>query len=116
MKSEHKIVEKPWGHEEILVVTKNYAMKVLVIKQDHRLSLQYHKEKEETLHCVSGKINLTYGLDEKHLKVLIMMPGDTVHVPPGLIHRMEGLEDSRVVECSTTQLSDVVRLADDYDR
>jgi mannose-6-phosphate isomerase-like protein (cupin superfamily) len=107
-----KIVEKPWGHEEWWAVTDKYVGKLLFIKQGHRLSLQYHNIKEETMRVISGVLTFVLG-DE----TMVLYPGESVHVPPGTIHRMEAKTgDVSVIEVSTPELDDVVRVQDDYAR
>ena len=106
-----KIVEKPWGREIWYAHTGHYAGKVLEVKAGHRLSLQKHEIKEETLFLLSGKVKLTYGKQTYHWE-----PGHFVHIPPDTIHRFEALEDSVLLEVSTPFLDDVIRLEDDYSR
>jgi mannose-6-phosphate isomerase-like protein (cupin superfamily) len=107
-----KIVQKPWGHEEWWAHTDKYVGKLLFIKKGHRLSLQFHNEKEETMRVMEGDLVFTKGDTE-----VTLHPGDSVHVTPGTIHRMEARDsDVTVIEVSTTQVDDVVRLQDDYDR
>lgn len=108
---------KPWGREIWWAQTKNYAGKILEVKKGERLSLQFHIAKEETQFLFSGKVKLIYGEHSKKLKSKILKPGDSFHIPPGLIHRLEGIaEISYVFEVSTPHLTDVVKLADDYGR
>lgn len=106
------IVDKPWGHEEIWAHTDKYVGKLLYIKDGHRLSLQYHNFKEETMRVLTGI--LTFVLNgETHT----LYPGQVMHVLPGEVHRMEARHgDVTVLECSTPELSDVVRVEDDYSR
>ena len=110
-----KITEKPWGYEELLTVTEKYAMKRMVINAGHRMSLQYHDIKEETVYVVSGCLIVETGDGSKNLK---LVPGSTYHVKPKEIHRFGAELDGPVVliECSTTELDDVIRLEDDYSR
>ena len=110
------VTDKPWGYEIKWAHTKNYVGKILHVKKGHRLSLQYHKEKEETIMISTGLLLFTYGNSEDDLKTVELIPGDTFHIPTGMIHRMEGLEDTDVIEVSTPQLTDIVRLVDDYKR
>lgn len=107
--------DKPWGYELLWAHTKDYVAKVLFIKKGESLSLQFHREKEETLYLESGECLFEAGT-EQDLKKRVMKPGDVFHVPPGLIHRMTAVVDCRFFEVSTTQLSDVVRLKDNYGR
>jgi len=109
-------IEKPWGHEEIWAETEAYVGKILVLRKGERLSLQYHRRKEETLYLQSGKVLCTLGDQEHALAERILTPGDVVHLPPGRRHRFQALEDSRLFEVSTPFLDDVVRLEDDYQR
>lgn len=106
-----KIVPKPWGEEHLLACTDRYAAKLLIIRKGHRLSLQYHERKHETQYVESGRVRYTLAGSE-----LIAEPGTTINLPPGTVHRMEALEDSRIFEVSTPDLDDVVRLEDDYGR
>jgi mannose-6-phosphate isomerase-like protein (cupin superfamily) len=113
-----KVVPKPWGEERWLAHTDRYAGKILILKKGHRLSLQYHERKHEVQYIDSGKIKYTLGsVDEPgKFEEVIVGPGATVLLPPGAIHRMEALEDSRFFEVSTPELDDVVRIEDDYGR
>ena len=114
-----RMVDKPWGHEEIWAETSSYVGKVLVINPGHRLSRQYHNLKEETFRVLSGTLILEIGQGET-LQSRIMEVGDCFHCPPGTIHRMvcdkEALYPVHVLEVSTNHLDDVVRLEDDYKR
>ena len=111
-----QIKEKPWGHEVWFAHTDKYAGKILVVKKGARLSLQYHEKKTETQYVFEGKVKLTYGTDEKNLQEMILNPGDKYDIYPYTIHRVEGLEDSKIFEVSSPELDDVVKLADDYGR
>jgi mannose-6-phosphate isomerase-like protein (cupin superfamily) len=121
-----KIVEKPWGREIWYADQSAYAGKVLEVKQGRRLSLQYHERKTETLYLLSGKVLLTFrpiasgetpsaslvtAADQR-----VWLPGQALHVPVRTIHRFEALEDSVLLEVSTPDLTDVVRLQDDFSR
>jgi mannose-6-phosphate isomerase len=108
-------VEKPWGHEIIWAKTDRYVGKILHIREGERLSLQYHEVKEETLRVQSGRLELLYDEGEG-MRRMEMGPGDTYHVRPGTRHRMVGITDVDVIEVSTPELDDVVRLEDAYGR
>lgn len=111
------LVTKPWGYEYIWAESKNYAGKILYINKGSRLSLQFHEKKEETIYVLSGELLLVYGEREEDLKEVRLKPGASWHIYPGLIHRFcAEEEDVKLVEVSTTELDDVVRLSDDYDR
>jgi quercetin dioxygenase-like cupin family protein len=114
---EHKPVriEKPWGHELIWAHTERYVGKILHIRKGHALSLQYHRKKDETIHLLAGRIELQTG-DGSALDCRVLEPGDSFHITPGLRHRMTALLDSDVLEASTPELDDVVRLEDRYGR
>jgi mannose-6-phosphate isomerase len=112
-------VQKPWGHEEIWAETASYVGKVLTINPGHRLSRQYHVQKEETFRVLSGSLILEIGQGET-MQVFTLEVGDSYHCPPGTIHRMICDVDDphavQVLEVSTNHLDDVVRLEDDYKR
>jgi quercetin dioxygenase-like cupin family protein len=115
MQLPHK-VEKPWGHELWWALTDAYAGKILHIRQGHRLSLQFHEEKDESAYLLSGRLRLTKGPSEDDLETLELGPGDTWRNLPGEVHTVEAIEDSEVLEVSTPELDDVVRLTDSYGR
>ena len=117
MRPEHpRRVEKPWGYEEIWAHTDHYVGKLLYIRSHHRLSLQHHETKQETLRVHSGRILLT--LEDEHgvLQTRTVGPGTVIHIAPGRKHRFQSLEDCILYEVSTTELEDVIRHDDDYGR
>jgi mannose-6-phosphate isomerase-like protein (cupin superfamily) len=107
---------KPWGREIWFAYTDKYAGKILEVKKGHRYSLQYHEKKQETQYILEGKVKFTYGKDLKHLKTIKMKEGDKIDILPGEIHRLEALENSKIIEVSTPHLMDIVKLSDDYGR
>jgi quercetin dioxygenase-like cupin family protein len=109
-------VDKPWGHEVWWAHTLEYAGKLLYVDAGHQLSLQLHREKDETSYVMSGQLRLTIGPSIDQLEVQEIGPGHAWRVEPGTVHSIEALEDSVVLEVSTPQLEDVVRLRDRYDR
>ena len=109
-------VEKPWGHEEIWAETGAYVGKILFIRAGHRLSLQHHERKEETLRVLSGEMTLDLEGDDGQVRPRQMRPGDVCHIAPRRRHRMTAVSDVTLVEVSTTELDDVVRHEDDYGR
>ena len=110
-------VEKPWGHEDhFALVDGRYCGKALHINAGQSLSLQYHERKEETISVQSGRLRFEVGPHEDALEVFDLLPGESVHITPGTRHRMTALEDTVVLEASTTELTDVVRLEDRYGR
>jgi mannose-6-phosphate isomerase-like protein (cupin superfamily) len=108
-------VDKPWGHELVWAETARYVGKVLHIRAGHRLSRQYHRVKEETLLVQSGEMDLEVG-PASAVETRRLRAGDIFHVAPGTIHRMIGVTDVDVIEVSTPELDDVVRLEDVYGR
>ncbi len=109
-------VEKPWGYELIWGKTRDYVGKVLHIKKGHKLSLQYHRIKEETIYLQSGKMLLVFENEAGQLGEIMLEPGEAHHIPTGKKHRMIAIEDCDVFEVSTPHLDDVVRLEDGYGR
>jgi mannose-6-phosphate isomerase len=108
--------EKPWGYELLWALTGKYAGKLIFIKKEHRLSLQYHSKKDESMLIQSGKIFME--LEDKNGtgQTRVMGPGDIIHLPPFTKHRLQAVEDTILIEVSTPELDDVTRLADDYGR
>jgi mannose-6-phosphate isomerase len=110
------VVDKPWGHELIWAKTDRYVGKILHIKAGEALSLQYHRIKDETIMVLSGRMQLVYFAEGEEPKSRDLAPREPFHVRPGLRHRMIAIEDTDVLEVSTTELDDVVRLEDRYGR
>ncbi len=110
-----KRVEKPWGYELWWARTARYVGKLLHIKAGTRLSLQYHVRKDETIHLWSGDMALVLGEGDR-LVEHPMQPGDSYRVKPGAVHRMRAITDCDVLEVSTPEVEDVVRVEDDYGR
>ena len=109
-------VEKPWGHELIWAHTEAYVGKILVIETGRRLSLQKHEIKDESILVLSGRLRLHLEDDEGVMRVQELGPGDHRHVATGRIHRYEAIERCELIEVSTPELGDVVRLEDDFGR
>ena len=108
-------VDKPWGYELVWARTDRYVGKVLHVKAGHILSLQYHNLKDETMHVFRGELILR----TKEGDTLNSRPfraGDTAHIPAKLVHQIEAVVDSDVLEASTPELDDLVRLEDRYGR
>lgn len=110
-----RTVPKPWGHETIWANTDRYVGKILHIKAGEALSVQYHELKDETVHLLSGelvyRVQRGKALEDMHLK-----KGESFRITPGTIHQMEAVTDCDVLEVSTPELDDVVRLSDRYGR
>jgi len=109
-------VPKPWGHELIWAHTDRYVGKILHVNRGESLSLQYHQQKDETIRILTGAIDFEYGHDDEPRATVRLTAGDGWHIPPGLRHRMTAVEDTDILEVSTTELDDVVRLEDRYGR
>jgi mannose-6-phosphate isomerase len=111
-----QVIEKPWGKEEILEINDRYMVKKLTMWRGHRCSLQYHERKRETIYVLSGRLRVDFGESQARLESRDFGPAETITLTPGVVHRMEAVEDSVYLEASTPELDDVIRLADDYQR
>jgi mannose-6-phosphate isomerase len=109
-------VPKPWGHELIWALTDRYCGKVLVIETGKRLSLQRHVEKDESILVMSGRLLLRLEDAGGNIREEVLGPGEHRRVEAGRIHRYEAIERVELVEVSTPELDDVVRLEDDFGR
>jgi mannose-6-phosphate isomerase-like protein (cupin superfamily) len=109
-------VDKPWGHEFIWAETDRYAGKTLYIQGGGTLSFQYHERKDETLHLFSGLLDLEIQRPGAKRETVRLLAGESVHIPAGCRHRMRAIEPCIVLEVSTPELDDVVRLEDEYGR
>lgn len=109
-------VEKPWGYEIWWAATDQYVGKILHVNKGHRLSLQYHEKKDESCYVLSGRLILVQGESRDSLRERTITEGDVWRNEPRIIHTIEALEDSDVLEASTPYLEDVVRLSDNYGR
>ena len=113
---EVKRVEKPWGHELIWAHTDRYVGKILHVKAGESLSLQYHERKDETIHVLRGRMVFKVGEGEESLVEVKLEEGMSFRIQPGTRHRMEAITDCDLLEASTPELDDVVRLEDRYGR
>jgi mannose-6-phosphate isomerase-like protein (cupin superfamily) len=109
-------VDKPWGYEIWYAWTEQYVGKILHVNPGGKLSLQYHHKKDETSYVLKGRLRLTKGPRVDQLTVTEIGPGHMWRNRPGEIHTIEGIEDADVLEVSTPELDDVVRLRDLYGR
>jgi mannose-6-phosphate isomerase len=112
--------DKPWGHELIFAaIDGKYVGKIIHVNAGHSLSLQYHREKEETISVISGEALMQHGTSADQLADERFGPGDTIHFPPGVLHRITAISDLEFAEASTAGpgwREDVVRLEDRYGR
>ncbi len=107
-----EVVAKPWGRELIYARHRRYVGKIIVVERGHRLSLQFHERKHETIYCLRGRFRLRLGR-----RSILMRPGMAQAIAPGTIHRFEARYGrATILEVSTPELDDVVRLQDDYGR
>ena len=113
--SEAQRVEKPWGYELIWARTDRYVGKLLHIRAGHKLSLQYHRRKDETIYLQAGRMLFIFD-EGQCLQQKEMQPGEAYHIRPLTKHRMVALTDCDIIEVSTPELDDVVRLEDAYGR
>lgn len=116
-KEDVRFVEKPWGHELIWAHTPLYVGKVLHIRAGQALSVQYHVQKDETIHLLSGEMIYRVGdAAGGEMKAVSLVAGESFRNEPGTVHQMEAVTDCDVLEASTPHLDDVVRLKDRYGR
>jgi mannose-6-phosphate isomerase-like protein (cupin superfamily) len=109
-------IPKPWGSEVWFAHTDRYAGKILRVRAGCRLSIQYHEEKDETSYVLSGRVIVSQGDSAEQLSARELGPGESWRNPPLLVHTLEAVEDAEILEVSTPQLDDVVRLEDRYGR
>jgi mannose-6-phosphate isomerase len=110
-------VEKPWGHELIWALTEHYCGKLLVVHAGHELSLQFHREKDESWYVLEGRAKLEFAAaGEKATTNEVVKRGAAFRITAGTVHRVRALEDTTILEVSTPHLDDVVRLEDTYGR
>ncbi len=114
--NQYQYIPKPWGAEEVVEINERYMVKKLTMLAGKRCSLQYHNIKKETIYVLSGKLKIIYGLTQDALDEKVYMPGESLSLEPGVIHRMEAIEDATYLEASTPEMDDVIRLADDFQR
>ena len=111
-----KIAEKPWGREIWVAHTDSYALKIIEFKKGNRSSLQYHAKKHEHIYVDAGVLRMEWENDDGEMETLMLDSGKVIEVRPGRRHRVTAVEDVRLIEVSTPELDDVVRIEDDYDR
>ena len=111
-----RVVPKPWGREEIFAENERYAGKLLYISAGQCLSLQYHERKDETLYVLEGEVILLVGEDRDRMEEKRLRPGESYRIRPFVLHRMSAEAPCVLVEVSSPELDDVVRLEDAYGR
>lgn len=117
LRQERTVIDKPWGYEEIFaLVPGKFCGKILHLRSGHALSLHYHRVKEEVIAVQAGQARVEIGESLDALTVLDLGPGDGVRVPPLMLHRITGVTAVVLLEASTSELDDVVRISDRYGR
>ncbi len=112
-----RVVTKPWGYEKWIRQTDYYVLKEIFMKAGYRSSLQYHVKKEETNYILNGRGLLRYTLDRNiAFSQRVLLPGDVFHILPNIVHRVEAVTDLTMIEASTPEVDDIIRLADDWNR
>ncbi len=109
-------MEKPWGFELVWAHTERYVGKLLSIRDGQRLSLQYHRVKDESIYVLRGRLRLTLENDAGDLELSELDAGAARRIAAGRRHRFEAVGDCELMEVSTPELDDVVRLQDDFGR
>ena len=113
---EPRRVDKPWGYELVFAVTDRYCGKVIFVRAGEQLSLQFHREKDETIYLQSGRAEFEIGDPGGTLDIEVVAPGRAFHLAAGTVHRIRALEDTVLLEVSTPEIEDIVRLEDRYGR
>ncbi len=114
---EPRRVDKPWGYELIWALTDDYCGKLLVVHAGQALSMQFHREKDESWYVLEGRAEIEMaGAGEKSPAREVVTPGASFRITPGTVHRVRALEDTTILEVSTPEIDDVVRLEDEYGR
>ena len=112
-----KKTEKPWGFEILFARTPEYVGKVIFVKKGHRLSLQYHTMKDESIYLSEGRAMVEIGESDGHITSTVLQPGQCLRIPPLTKHRFKAIEDTTLFEVSTPEIEgDTTRLEDDYGR
>ena len=109
-------IEKPWGFELVFAATERYCGKVIFVKAGEELSLQFHRSKDETIFVQSGRAEFEIGDPGGTLDVEVVAPGRAFHLAAGTVHRVRAIEDTVLLEVSTPETEDFVRLEDRYGR
>lgn len=114
---EPRRVDKPWGYEVIWALADAYAGKLLVVKAGQALSMQFHREKDESWYVLEGRAKIEMAAAGETVPASeVVTPGAAFRITPGTVHRVRALEDTTILEVSTPHLDDVVRLEDSYGR
>jgi mannose-6-phosphate isomerase len=110
-------VDKPWGWELIWALTEHYCGKLLFVRAGEALSLQYHEQKDESWYVQEGRAEVELSaVGDAEREIVEIGPGDCFRFEPLTVHRLRAIEDTLVIEVSTPDIDDVVRLEDAYGR
>ncbi len=109
-------IEKPWGHEVLWAETDEYAGKILSVRAGEALSLHFHEERDKTLLLIRGQITLEVGAGVSSLAQVPVREGEAFRIRPGVLHRVTAQTDVEMMEVSTPELDDIVRIRDRYGR
>lgn len=115
-RTEPERIDKPWGYELLWAHTEHYVGKLLVVHAGHALSLQYHQRKTETLMVLAGEVSIEFFAEGEAPRHERFSRHQIFHVPPQVRHRLTALTDAELIEVSTPELDDVIRLDDRYGR
>ena len=111
------IVHKPWGREIIYASNERYIGKIIEVEQGQRLSLQFHRDKDETIYVLEGTLSLVIGASPEDLTTHDLPAGAAQRIQPGMVHRFQAPHGKvRILEVSSPHPDDVVRVSDDYAR
>lgn len=116
MKVKPRRVDKPWGYEIIWAESESYLGKILHVNAGEALSVQMHRQKDETMYLLSGEVRLSVGDSADRLRPVAMACGESYRITPGTVHLLEAVVDSDILEASTPHLDDLVRFSDRYGR
>lgn len=111
-----QIIQKPWGEEMWITSNEHYVFRILHIKKGASVSLQYHRKKVETLYIEKGSAEYTIQRPGELRQVCLIRAGDILEHQPYEIHREKALEDMKIIEISTPEIDDIIRLEDEYGR
>lgn len=108
-----RTIQKPWGQELILAESEKYALKRILIRAGESTSLHYHQRRDETLVVESGELLMRFNNPSVAIK---LVPGNAIRIKPGQLHQLVAITDASILEVSTGQLDDVVRVSDPHGR
>jgi len=97
-----EIVEKEWGREVIIENNEKYCGKILEFEAGTKLSNHFHLKKTETWYILEGELKFYYyDYEAGEQQYEFLTEGHVVHIPVGVLHRLEVIESCRIFEVST---------------